>query len=1818
MLRPASESAGSTSTDNPLARYEELLKRKADLRASLKSMGRKAPLFDSLREQKCELDGALTELAERIAAGVERLSPSSTIDLLVRVGLGGGSLATLHERLRCMADLRPDAESLPQFAGGRLTLDDLRRVVDVVGWEDPVIDQLFRRSLAVCRRWTQPGHIYLWLLATPRQLARIEELLDVPGRIHLAAVALVAARGLVNAAGPRSLVGVYDLRAQVFCLLDRTLESAPTPDLLGAIADEAGLDAASLVAWLQDNAFSSPFHSAVLAARVLGRLLVRLVDTHANMSQRKVDELLDRIQPAVAVAGSNGARPSGAPTYYHRSSLGVLVPLFDHPDPDRQRRARKAVDAILGPIGRDPASGQTEWDIASMLAALGVAPGSMVEDVWRGARANNPVILAAWAELLVARSALPGHDTSRLEELDARILSRARLRKSQQSGASELNLLLAAHRSLRVVLGPPSIHLVPSGPSLDPDWLLLIQTKAPAEDAPGWARLRYAADALSRFVESEGGPLGVREPWSEAHAELCTIAGQNTMAPDVAATARLLAWTYAAREDQSIFGSPHVGLDAMRAVAALPGDWLLAPRPAVAACRQWALVAVGRALSFVSARSVLSASGDDIDHLRRHVFILADAFARWLLYSIGVVEAARRGHGARVVDALRALLAALRRTLTDHPEVGDDYLQRLLSASDGPLRVLPPMVRDRSDKGIADTVDFLLEGVALRDAEAGPRRATTTQFLGVLFDAECHVALLRRLHGRAARSETRALTAAALHVWDAEAAPDQLGPVATLLSDWAAVESVRPAAWAWGTLRDLCHKRSIGSPLWSNLTGPTPDCGPFMGLAGLPALVALLERCARFESRLSSVEQIAPELVAARALHVELLEFSECLAGHPELRAILRDLAAVAADWLARPIDALRMLSEGLEAALARVPLARRPGLRELLAPVWPPNSDAVHVTLAPRWGPRGSREIDRPADLAREQAASIIELAAHAGWSDLEHAAEAAVAALDDLRRWLGDGQDAVPLSTVQARVHAAKGLARTMPELVDRVESALGGLAPAEWRADAELFCRWQLGTAEEYEEAIAPALSELEPRWRAGAVRALTLRHADLTVRPALAPWSDVCSLVSALSQLCQVAEWGDLASQWSALQKRWGALPEPLRPGWQALATYDGRPANVPIEDAARWRRQAEQLQAAAASLARALGETLSRDWFAAIEEGMSTLISASDDVEAAVRPSVGHLSPSMQNAVLCALDISVPVGSPACARTRACGDHPRGALEALQLRSPSQSVCQAIDSLLTALPTSEELDASSSWPSPVGPFATELAARADALERRWLPFAELFGNALTKDWGDWIERACTQLRRPARCFEDADLMPVPPGRRAGLQRILAQKEEGLAWSLLYSPPKSPEDELRALLLWAGHLNGVAEKALWPDLAAEWRVLVRECKALTSPATLWPSVAADEPVAADRRRAWRERPIEEAVQVAQRRHALALSAGGAASRFRAALGDPLGARVLGPLAEILKSLKSPYEAVADLTHGSSPLPAKRALGEMEASQLSSTAPPAIGVELRARLSYEILLRSFAHVEAARCGRRVADEHSVVRGVVGFFGSGYTQATLLLLTLTGLAFAPAFGDSLGVESATVCWIPLVFAPIAALVTPALLMLTAWRERGALSLRAGRLALPRMWAANMIGITALALTDESWGNVHAGSTWALHAAWVVFAGLAFAYLLWEVDNAGRVRSGPLRTGRRAARLWVTAMNQCITLAIGAALLVGPPTIARLKVSPRAAPPFFGLLPPTVELPGDFTLPVTAVMFMSASAMFIGLVLQVMWEERPLSDGLG
>lgn len=152
--------------------------------------------------------------------------------------------------------------------------------------------------------------------------------------------------------------------------------------------------------------------------------------------------------------------------------------------------------------------------------------------------------------------------------------------------------------------------------------------------------------------------------------------------------------------------------------------------------------------------------------------------------------------------------------------------------------------------------------------------------------------------------------------------------------------------------------------------------------------------------------------------------------------------------------------------------------------------------------------------------------------------------------------------------------------------------------------------------------------------------------------------------------------------------------------------------------------------------------------------------------------------------------------------------------------------------------------------------------------------------------------------------------------------------------------------------------------------------------------------------------------------------------------------------------------------------------------------------------------------------------------------------------------------------------------------------------------------LFMPRLGAAFAVGLLLLTMTDEMWRLALYGPPLRIAVAAALLVAFATGYLAFDLHGRGVVRPG--RLAQRTGHLLLAGLAHGMLLACTAAQLVGPVFLAEVGSESglgRASGP-------AMPLWGDAAaMPAQAIFFFAAGSMFVGVIVQLLWEDRAVTD---
>ena len=163
---------------------------------------------------------------------------------------------------------------------------------------------------------------------------------------------------------------------------------------------------------------------------------------------------------------------------------------------------------------------------------------------------------------------------------------------------------------------------------------------------------------------------------------------------------------------------------------------------------------------------------------------------------------------------------------------------------------------------------------------------------------------------------------------------------------------------------------------------------------------------------------------------------------------------------------------------------------------------------------------------------------------------------------------------------------------------------------------------------------------------------------------------------------------------------------------------------------------------------------------------------------------------------------------------------------------------------------------------------------------------------------------------------------------------------------------------------------------------------------------------------------------------------------------------------------------------------------------------------------------------------------------------------------------------------------------------------------------------SVPRILAGIIVGYLPIFFIDEVWGLVDR-SFLSLTALAVVLGLVTLLYLYVEVQ--GRLGDTP-EAFRRASQIFLLGVLQSSFIGLLFTGMIGPFMAMRnwsdeghvggVEALRHMMPPFVGQLPPVVGVEPLYAFP-SAVFVMAFMSFFIGIFLQLMWEDLPITEPL-
>jgi len=163
---------------------------------------------------------------------------------------------------------------------------------------------------------------------------------------------------------------------------------------------------------------------------------------------------------------------------------------------------------------------------------------------------------------------------------------------------------------------------------------------------------------------------------------------------------------------------------------------------------------------------------------------------------------------------------------------------------------------------------------------------------------------------------------------------------------------------------------------------------------------------------------------------------------------------------------------------------------------------------------------------------------------------------------------------------------------------------------------------------------------------------------------------------------------------------------------------------------------------------------------------------------------------------------------------------------------------------------------------------------------------------------------------------------------------------------------------------------------------------------------------------------------------------------------------------------------------------------------------------------------------------------------------------------------------------------------------------------------------SVPRIGAGIIVGYLPVFLIDEVWDLAEQSPFYLL----TVVGLLGTTTLLFIYVEVQRRIGDPQESFRRARRIFLLGMVEAAGFGMLVTSLLGPLMAVRnwgtqagaetMELLRTTSPPFVGELPRIIGIEPFFVFP-TAVLLMSFLAFFIGVFLQLLWEELPITEPL-
>jgi len=255
-----------------------------------------------------------------------------------------------------------------------------------------------------------------------------------------------------------------------------------------------------------------------------------------------------------------------------------------------------------------------------------------------------------------------------------------------------------------------------------------------------------------------------------------------------------------------------------------------------------------------------------------------------------------------------------------------------------------------------------------------------------------------------------------------------------------------------------------------------------------------------------------------------------------------------------------------------------------------------------------------------------------------------------------------------------------------------------------------------------------------------------------------------------------------------------------------------------------------------------------------------------------------------------------------------------------------------------------------------------------------------------------------------------------------------------------------------------------------------------------------------------------------------------------------------------------------------------------------------------------------------DVPRAGAVIRHEENLVRGRANFAGvlSWHSSATYGA-AITAL-LAPFVGAAFAYDRA-----PLLFDVAASVTLAGVLCAVLWylivRFLWQKDLAFFHSAVPRVGAGIIVGYLPVFLIDEVW-DLARGDWFHLGVTVALMGTTTLLYLYVEVKS--RIRD-PREAFARARRLFLLGILQAQVLGLILTTLLGPFMVARtwgdegkipIAELRNLTPTFVGELPRILGIERFYVFP-TAVLLMTFFSLFVGIFLQLLWEDLPITEPL-